>query len=427
VLPAGTYRVIGEVWDPEHPAVRSTEVSLITSRFLVHGLDFGPYLGAESPDLGTVLTEEQIRERLTVIARHTKWIRTFGCDGGLEVIGRVAHELGLRCAVGIWLSRDRAANDVQIANAIAVALAGEADMLVVGSETLRRGDLDAADLISYIEQVRAAVEGLGIPVTTADVHHDLVAHPEVLAACDVVMPNYYPSWEGVPLEFAMAAVHGWHQRVVSAAGGKPVIVSETGWPSLDSVADAARYFLEFVSWARANEVDYFYFEARNEPWKIANEGPLGATWGLWDDDGNLKPGMAAVFLGETSPDTWTSPSIPGGPGTPTLEFTRVPELGSDDDLYGQVWHADPDEHYVAVYIRVAGGWWTKPTFADPRTDIAVHGAWATDVTTGGSDPDATRIEAFLLPSSYDPPAAAGESSLSSGLYENAVATAAVDR
>jgi hypothetical protein len=55
------------------------------------------------------------------------------------------------------------------------------------------------------------------------------------------------------------------------------------------------------------------------------------------------------------------------------------------DLKGQVLHVNPADYYVAVFIRVRGGWWTKPYWAEPRTRIRVDGTWVCDITTGGVD------------------------------------------
>jgi hypothetical protein len=207
-----------------------------------------------------------------------------------------------------------------------------------------------------------------------------------------------------------------------------VIVSETGWPSEGNAAggavpspkNAAFFFLNFVSWARAYNIDYFYFEAFDESWKAAYEGPQGAHWGVWDKDGILKPGMEAVLNGDTIADNWSNTGIPGGPGAPTIEFTHVPPLGSLEDLAGQVWHVRPSDYKVAVYIYVSG-WWTKPTFANPLTTIQVDGSWITDITTGGIDERATRIAAFMVPNGYDPPLMSGGENLPDELGQRAVA------
>lgn len=103
--------------------------------------------------------------------------------------------------------------------------------------------------------------------------------------------------------------------------------------------------------------------------------------------------------------------IPGGPGAPTIEFTSVPPIGSNADLQGRVLHVRPREHAVAVYIRVQGGFWSKPTFASPTVGISAGGAWIADITTGGNDAQATDVVAFLVKSGYTPPLASGSATL----------------
>jgi hypothetical protein len=250
-----------------------------------------------------------------------------------------------------------------------------------------------------------------------------------------VLPNYYPYWEGVNVTQAVATLHLWHQQILSAAGNKPVIVSETGWPSagnqigeaLPSPENAAYYFLNFESWAKAEGVSAFYFEAFGEPWKIGTEGPQGAHWGLWDDNRTLKPGMQAVFDGDTVPDNWSGNAVVGGPGTPTIQFSYVPPYGSNNNLNGQVAHVRPVDCKVAVFIKVGGGWWNKPTWAAPLTDIRPDGSWTCDITTGGSDSTATEIAAYLVPVGYTPPQMSGQATFPTELGVNAIANCHVTR
>jgi hypothetical protein len=297
---------------------------------------------------------------------------------------------------------------------------------------LLRGDVSESALIAYMNRVRAAVPG--IRVSTADTYDVLLAHPNVIVASDVVLPNYYPYWQGIAVDKAIASLHSWHQQIIAAANGKPVIVSETGWPSegntngdaVPSLANAADYFENFLSWARANGVDSFYFEAFDEPWKAAHEGPQGAHWGIWDNDGVLKSGFDAALRGDAIADNWSGEAIVGGPGTPSIEFTTVPPYGSFDDLKGQIWHVQPSAYRVAVYIYV-GGWWTKPTFANPLTAIFPDGSWTCDITTGGSDQNATQIAAFLVAATYSPPAMSGQQQLPASLYSDSVANVSATR
>ena len=124
-----------------------------------------------------------------------------------------------------------------------------------------------------------------------------------MQACDILMPNYYPFWEGVSIDNSIATLDSWHKMLVNVSGGRQIIVSETGWPSegntmgsaVPSPENAKRYFVGFLDWAKDNNVPYFYFDAYDEPWKAANEGLLGAHWGIWDKDGKMKPGMEEGF------------------------------------------------------------------------------------------------------------------------------------
>lgn len=391
----------------------------------VSGLNFSPYLDGQDPNTGVHIDEGQLSNRMRHIAASTNWIRTFGSTNGLEASGKIAHSLGLKAAIGAWVSTDLAANEREMTNVIAAANAGHADLVIIGSEILLRNDIPESVLLGYIRRVKQAAPG--IRVTYADVYSQLLAHPDVLQEVDVILANFYPYWEGVRADSAVAAIHRQYAQVVAAANGKEVIVSETGWPSagdpkgnaIPSSENAAQFLMNFVSWAETQKVTYFYFEAFDEAWKAADEGSQGAHWGIWDKDGNLKPGMAPVFAGTRMADNWSSRGIPGGPGSPTLNFVQVPPHGSFTDLTGQVLHVDPSAYRVAVYIYVSG-WWTKPTFANPLTTIQSDGTWAADITTGGSDQNATRIAAFVVQADYAPPLLGGSASLPAELSQSAV-------
>ena len=100
------------------------------------------------------------------------------------------------------------------------------------------------------------------------------------------------------------------------AGARHVVISETGWPSagnaqgaaVPSVANANLFALQFLTWAATNNIPAFYFEAFDETWKVASEGPQGANWGIWDTLGVLKPGMDAFFKVRLLPSRATASS-----------------------------------------------------------------------------------------------------------------------
>ena len=258
----------------------------------VHGLCFSPYLEGQAP--GAQVSQTQIRARLELIRPHTRWIRSFSCTDGHEHTPRIAHELGLKTLVGAWLGTDREVNEREIRGVIEVARAGHADIVAVGNEVLLREDLSEDELLACLQRVKDALPG--VRVGYVDAYYLFELHPRVTAACDVILTNCYPFWEGCPREQALAYMGSMVRRTRAVAGGKPVIISETGWPdqgsafhgAVPSVQGAMRYFIDTARWARDDGIEVFYFAAFDEAWKVGAEGDVGACWGLWDKDGAPK-------------------------------------------------------------------------------------------------------------------------------------------
>jgi exo-beta-1,3-glucanase (GH17 family) len=258
----------------------------------IHGICFSPYAEGQGP--GTVVDEAQIRERLAVIQEHTRWVRSFSCTEGHELIPKIAAESGLKTMVGVWLDDDHEHNELEISNAIDIAEAGYADILAVGNEVLLRGDLAEDELIEYMKRVKQAVPD--VAVAYVDAYFKFADHPRVTDACDVVLANCYPFWEGCPAEHSLLYLKEMYRRAVTAAKGKKVIVSETGWPnvgtatkgSVPSYENAIKYFVDTYRWAEEDDIEIFYFSSFDEAWKVDAEGDVGAYWGLWDKDGNPK-------------------------------------------------------------------------------------------------------------------------------------------
>ena len=376
-----------------------------TVKYKIHGLGYSPYIyEGQNPDLGTQISEPQIVRTIGVIAPYTNWIRTFGCTGNLANVGKISRGYGLKVAVGVWLSSDLSANEKEISSIVKIAKSGQADVVIVGSEVLLRGDLTEYQLIEYINRVKYSVN---IPVATSDVWSVLLQHQAVLNAVDIVYANFYPYWEGTVINDAVSSLNSQY-KLLKKATSKQIVIGETGWPSqgntignaVASEQNSAFYFLNFVSWAKANDIQYFYFEAFDEEWKIKNEGPQGGHWGIWDKDMKMKPYMQYPFEGNTINDNWNNDTTIGGPGRPTISFTYIPSYGTFDNLVGNVLHVKPSECQVIVYIKVLDTWWVKPNSNSPVTNIQSNGNWVCDITTGGIDENATEITAFIVPINY---------------------------
>ena len=258
----------------------------------IHGICFSPYIEGQGP--GTQIGAAQIRERLKFIQPCVNWIRTFSCTEGNELIPGIAAENGLKTMVGVWLNDDRDNNEKELANAIEIARAGHAGILAVGNEVLLRGDLSEDELIDYIGRAKQAVPD--IDVGYVDAYFKFVDHPRVTETCDVILANCYPFWESCPAEYSLLYMKDMYHRAVQAANGKKVIISETGWPNVGtpeggavpSFENAIKYFIDTCQWAEEEGIEIFYFSSFDETWKVDKEGDVGAYWGLWDKDGNLK-------------------------------------------------------------------------------------------------------------------------------------------
>jgi len=293
-LPSGRWARSGpEVWTSETRDALAAEFTATLQRG-VHGLCFSPYLEGQQP--GDAIGEAQIRDRLKIMRPHARWIRSFSCTDGHEQTPRIAHELGLKTLVGAWLGTDAKINERELQGVIEVARAGHADIVAVGNEVLLREDMSEDELLACIQRVKAALPG--VPVGYVDAYYLFEKHPRVTAACDVVMTNCYPFWEGCPREQALAYMQTMVARTRAAAPGKRVLISETGWPdqgsafqgSVPSREGAMQYFVDCCRWAEEDGIELFYFAAFDEAWKVGAEGDVGAYWGLWDKDGVLKFG-----------------------------------------------------------------------------------------------------------------------------------------
>ena len=258
----------------------------------MHGLCFSPYVDGQGP--GTLVDAAQIRARMEIIRPFTRWVRSFSCTEGMELIPQIAHEKGLKTLVGAWLGTDREINEREVDGVIAVGRAGHADIVAVGNEVMLREDLSEDELISYIQRVKDALPG--IEVGYVDAYYLFEKHPRITEVCDVVLTNCYPFWEGCPLDHATAYMQNMYRRTVEAANGKKVIISETGWPNIGtafhgavpSEIGAMRYFIDTIRWSQQDNVEIFYFSSFDEAWKVGAEGDVGAYWGLWDKDGQAK-------------------------------------------------------------------------------------------------------------------------------------------
>ena len=193
----------------------------------MHGLCASPYVEGQNP--GDQLTEEQIRHRIEIIKPYTKWFRSFSCTEGNELIPKIAKEYGLKTMVGAWLGDDDEINKQEVANLIQLTKEGYVDIAAVGNEVMYRKDLTEDELLAFIYQVKEAIPGT--PVGYVDAYYEFAARPRITEACDVILANCYPFWEGCHVDYSLPYMKNMYYQALAAGQGKKVIITETGWPS----------------------------------------------------------------------------------------------------------------------------------------------------------------------------------------------------
>lgn len=258
----------------------------------LYGLGFSPYVSGQKP--GDQLSEEQVRRRLEIIKPYAGWVRSFSCTEGNEWIPKLAKSMGLKTLVGAWLGKDLEKNEIEIHALIKMAKEGFVDLAAIGNEVLYRKELSEEALLAYMRRVKKEIPEISIGYV--DAYYEFENRPALVDACDVIMANCYPFWEGCHINYAHLYMKDMYHRAQKASMGKPVIISETGWPNKGmafhgaepSEENAKRYFVDAQSWALEEEIPLFYFSSFDESWKTGDEGDVGAYWGLWDEQEKLK-------------------------------------------------------------------------------------------------------------------------------------------
>ncbi len=194
----------------------------------MHGISFSAYREGQKP--GDELSREQIAQRMAIIAPYFNWVRSFSTTQGNERIPAVAKDMGLKTLVGAWLGTDADKNRQEVDNLIELAHQGAVDVAAVGNEVLYREDLSEGELLDFMAEVRKRLPA-EIPMGYVDAYYEFEDRPNVTAACDVLLTNCYPFWEGCAHPYAILYMQDMYRRVQRVANGKRVIISETGWPS----------------------------------------------------------------------------------------------------------------------------------------------------------------------------------------------------
>ncbi|HEU4806142.1 MAG TPA: glycosyltransferase, partial [Nitrobacter sp.] len=252
-------------------------------------VSYAPFEGSAHPDVDNIPTAEKIRSDMKALVPLTRAIRLYSSTGGVELVPPIANEFGLKVMVGAWIDKFVQRNEREMLAAIDLAKHNSnVNGIVVGNETIYRGDQKVADLIKLIQRVKGSVN---VPVTTGEIWNIWLEHPELASSVDFIAAHILPYWEGFSSKQAVDQALIIYQKLRDAFPGKRIVIAEFGWPSAGyNLRDAdpgpfqqAVTLRNFVTKAQSIGMEYNIVEAIDQPWKFF-EGGVGPYWGILNAD-----------------------------------------------------------------------------------------------------------------------------------------------
>ncbi len=251
------------------------------------------YSGADrwdSPIEGERPSAADLDRDLALLSRQTRRIRTYTAADHPE-LPAIARKHGLQVMLGAWLNERLDGNQRELAAAIDLARSQtNVHRLIVGNETQLKATLPPNRLVAYLDQVRSALRGTAVQVSTAEPWHVWLAQPQLAQHVDFIAIHVLPYWEKESVDFAVETSLKQIARVQARFPDRKLVIAEIGWPSNGptlgkaraSAANQALFVRNFLQQAGSLGLDYYLIEAFDQPWKMATEGRAGAYWGMWD-------------------------------------------------------------------------------------------------------------------------------------------------
>src|SRR3954449_4170417 len=254
-------------------------------RGILPSVSYSPFEGAGHPDVDNLPNADRIRADVKTLAPLTRAIRLYSSTAGVEMVPPIANEVGLKVTVGAWIDKNVDRNEREMLSAIDLARRNSnVNGIVVGNETIYRGEQKIEDLIKLIQRVKGSVN---VPVTTGEIWNIWLEHPELASSVDFIAAHILPYWEGFSEKQAVDQALIIYQKLRDAFPGKRIVIAEFGWPSAGynlkngnpGPFEQAVTLRTFVSRAEAIGMEYNIVEAIDQPWKFF-EGGVGPYWGF---------------------------------------------------------------------------------------------------------------------------------------------------
>lgn len=226
------------------------------------------------------LLKEQVTDRVRVYSMTD-------CDTA-NIMLPLTKELGLSLWLGIWVGPDGTVFPEERQRLGQLIQEQDFSSVVgmhVSSEAIFRGDIDTDTAIRLRNTIKEDMEAanLGdIPITVSDIiESNMDSLPLLTVDESVVTFNQFPFWDQSTSVNEAAQYMSDRVRVIEErAGGRQIILTETGWADAGFNKNAnaanpesmAKFLRDFVCLAEERNWQYFWFTSIDSSWRRVNEG-----------------------------------------------------------------------------------------------------------------------------------------------------------
>jgi len=283
------------------------------------GVTYDPMRKEDTQPTTQSFNPDNIDSDFALLADKVHAVRTYSMLRGQDAIPALAAKHNLNVTLGAWIGKELDINKEEIAKLIEISRQDYKNILrvTVGNETLLRKDVTEDELIDYIRDVK---KQQWHPVGTSETWDMWLAHPKLIDEVDFIGVHILPYWEGKRIHEAVDYVFERYEEIKKLAKGKPVIITEAGWPSdgqpfqhsTASRTNQATFLREFFNRVDKynqdlkdkDKLNYYIVEAFDQPWKKSIEGSVGAYWGIFNADRQPKYPMDGDVVAMPDWENW---------------------------------------------------------------------------------------------------------------------------
>lgn len=270
-------------------------------------------------------TYEEVKEDLTLLSGHWKYLRLYDCDEHSKTVLEVIRneDFDFKVMQGAYINAEvnnfncpwdggvypkatlkKNASDNERSILTLIEWANQYPDIIFSLSVGNEACVDWTDhlveekkILEYVTQVQEQTKQ---PVTYCENYVPWVQKFEELAqTVDFISIHTYPVWEYKPIHEGLNYTKDNYFSVANKFPDKPVIITEAGWATCSNGKGIDKknvnekfqkeYFEALMKWTNKENILTFYFEAFDESWKGSPEPTEPEKhWGLFKIDRTTK-------------------------------------------------------------------------------------------------------------------------------------------